>query len=63
MLQVSFLFLFVFPHAYFHHAYFIPIVGVGKRGAYQLVLGDLPRKYSLGTTLRFTGPVPADARQ
>ena len=26
-------------------------------------MGDLPRQYSFGTTLRFTGPVPADSRQ
>ena len=48
---------------YFQHAYFMPMVGVGKRGAYQLVHGDLPRKHSFGTTLRFTGPVPADSWQ
>ena len=48
---------------YFQHAHFIPIVGVGKRGAYSLVHGDLPRQYSFGTTLRLTGPVPADSRQ
>ena len=45
------------------HTHFIPIVGVGKRGAYYLVHGDLPRKHSFGTTLRFSGPVPADSRQ
>ena len=48
---------------YFQHAHFIPIVGVGKRGEYQLVHGDLPRQHPFGTTLRFTGPVPADSRQ
>ena len=48
---------------YFQHAHFIPIVGVGKRGEYQLVHGDLPRQHSFGTTLRFTGPVLADSRQ
>ena len=48
---------------YFQHAHFIPIVGVGKRGEYQLVHCDLPRQHSFGTTLRFTGPVPADSRQ
>ena len=48
---------------YIQHAHFIPIVGVGKRGAYELVHGDLPRQHSFGTTLRFTGPVPADSRQ
>ena len=48
---------------YFQHAHFIPIVGVGKRGAYLLVHGDLPRQHSFGTTLRFTGPVPADPWQ
>ena len=26
----------------FQHAHFIPIVGVGKRGVYQLVRDDLP---------------------
>ena len=25
--------------------------------------GDLPRQHPFGTTLRFTGPVPADSRQ
>ena len=48
---------------YFQHAHFIPMVGVGKRGEYYLVHGDLPRQHSFGTTLRFTGPVPADSRQ
>ena len=48
---------------YFRHAHFIPLVGVGKRGAYLLVHCDLPRQHSFGTTLRFTGPVPADSRQ
>ena len=48
---------------YFQHAHFIPIVGVGKRGEYELVHGDLPRQHSFGTTLRFTGPVLADSRQ
>ena len=48
---------------YFQHAHFIPIVGVGKRSAYELVHSDLPRQHSFGTTLRFTGPVPADSRQ
>ena len=38
-------------------------MGVGKRGEYELVHGDLPRQRSFGTTLRFTGPVPADSRQ
>ena len=51
------------PYSYFQHAHFIPIVGVEKRGEYQLVHGDLPRQHSFGTTLRFTGPVPADSRQ
>ena len=36
---------------------------MGKRGEYYLVHGDLPRQHSFGTTLRFTGPVPADSRQ
>ena len=47
----------------FQHVHFIPTVGVGKRGEYQLVHGDLPSQHSFGTTLRFTGPVPADSRQ
>ena len=38
-------------------------VGVGKRGAYKLVHGDLPRQHSFETTSRFTGPVPEDSRQ
>ena len=29
----------------------------------ELVHGDLPRPHSFGTTLIFTGPVPADFRQ
>ena len=46
------------------YSHFIPVVGVGKRGKYLLVHGDLPRRqHSFGTTLRFTGPVPADSRQ
>ena len=54
----------LYNRRYFQYAHFIPIVGVGKRGAYQLVHGDLPRQHSFGTTtLRFTGPVPADSRQ
>ena len=28
-----------------------------------MVHGALPRQHSFGTTLRFTGPVPADSRQ
>ena len=48
---------------YFQHFHFVPIVGVGKRGVYQLVHGDLPRQHSFGTTLRFTGPVPVNSRQ
>ena len=48
---------------YFQQAHFIPIMGVGRRGEYQLVHGDLPRQHSFGTTLRFTGLVAADSRQ
>ena len=48
---------------YFQHAHFIPIVGAGKRGEYELVHSDLPRQHPFGTTLRFTSPVPADFRQ
>ena len=53
---------FVLLHRrYFQHAHFIPIiVVVGKRGAYYLVHGDLPRQHSFGTTLIFIGLVPAD---
>ena len=47
---------------YFQHGHFIPIVGLGKRGASYLAHGDLPRQHPFGTTLRFTGPVPADSR-
>ena len=47
---------------YFQHANFIPIVGVGKRGAYQLVCDNLRRQHPFGTTLKFTGPVPVDSR-
>ena len=32
---------------YFQHAHFIPIVGVGKRGEYYLVHGDLAAKAAL----------------
>ena len=48
---------------YFQYAHFIPIVGVGKRGAYQLIHGDLPRQHPSGTTLMFTGSMSADSRQ
>ena len=51
------------PVLHFQHAHFIPIVGVGKRDAYELVHGDLPMQHPFGTTLRFTGPAPADSRQ
>ena len=44
------------------HAHLIPIVDVGKRGAYHLVHGDLSRQHSFRTTLRFNGPVPVDSR-
>ena len=37
--------------------------GQSSLPAYYLVHGDLPRQHSFGTTLRFTGPVPADSRQ
>ena len=39
------------------------LAGVGKRGAYLLVHGDLPRQHPFGTTLSSAGPVPADSRQ
>ena len=48
---------------YFQHVRFIPIMGMGKRDTHQLVHRDLPRQHPFGTTLRFTGPVPADSRQ
>ena len=39
---------YVVPLRYFQHAHFIPIiVGVGKRGEYYLVHGDLPSKAAL----------------
>ena len=41
---------------YFQHAQFIPIVGVGKRGEYELVHGDLPRQHSFGTTFEVYWP-------
>ena len=41
----------------------ISIVGVEKRGAHQLVHGDAKAAPVTGTTLRFTGPVPADSRE
>ena len=45
-----------------YNNHFIPRkVGVGKRGAYYLVHGDLPRQHSFGTTLRFIGPVPGES--
>ena len=50
-------------HLCFQRTHFIPIVGMGKRGAYSLVHAELPRQHSFGTTLRFTAPVPADSRQ
>ena len=56
-------FSFRYHSRYFQHAHFIPIVSVGKRGAYLLVHGNLPRQPLFGTTLRFTGLVPADFRQ
>ena len=53
---------------YFQHAInittFIPIVSVGKRGAYYLVHGDLPSQRPFGANSSFTSsPVPADSRQ
>ena len=51
------------PYRYFQCAQFITIVGVGKIGAYYLVHGDAKAAPVAGTTLRFTGPVPADSRQ
>ena len=54
----------IYINTYIHtYAVSIPIVGVGKIGAYKLVHGDLPRQYPFGTALRSTGPVPADSRQ
>ena len=47
---------------YFQHAHSMPIVGVGKRGEYKSVHGDLPMQHPFGTTLRLTGPVSADSR-
>ena len=45
------------------HAHFIPIVGVENEGIYYVVHGDLPKQHSFETTLRLTGPKPADAGQ
>ena len=42
------------------------ISGCGKERRIILIgpwHGDLTRQHSFGTTLRFTGPVPADSRQ
>ena len=54
---------FICSSRYFECAHFIPRVDVGKRGAYSLVRGDLRRQHPFGTTLRFTGPMPADYRR
>ena len=50
---------------YFEYAHFIPIVGVGKRGAYinWSMVTCQSRQYLFGTALWFTGPRPADPRQ
>ena len=37
--------------------------GCGEKRHILIAHGDLPRQHSFGTTLRFTGPVPADSRQ
>ena len=42
-----------YKHRYFQHAHFIPIVGAGKRVAYSLIRGVLPRQHPFGTTLGF----------
>ena len=47
---------------YFQNAHFIPMVGVGKER--RILIGPWgPAKAApaTGTTLRFTGPVPADS--
>ena len=36
---------------YFQHTHFILIVGEGKRGAYLLLHGDLPRQHLFGTIM------------
>ena len=41
----------------------IPIVGVGKERRTLIVHGDVKAAPITGTTLRTTGPVPADSRQ
>ena len=43
-------------NTHIRHTRYQLLVGVGKRG-------DLPRQHRFGTTLRFTGPVPAESRQ
>ena len=57
------IFLRVHLSRYFQRAHFIPIGGVGQRGAYYLVYGDEKAAPVTGTTLRPTGLVPADSRQ
>ena len=47
---------------YFQRANYIPIVGVGKRGPYELVHGDTKAAPVTEMALRFTGPVPVDSR-
>ena len=37
--------------------------GCGKERRILNVHGDLPRQHPFGTTLRFTGPVPADCER
>ena len=54
---------YIYIHTNIHTYIHTYIVGVEKRGEHYLVHGDLPRQHPFGTTLRFTGPVPADSRQ
>ena len=52
-----------YPPVLSGYAHFIPTVGVGRKGAFELVRGDLPRQHSFGFTLTFTGPVSSYSRQ
>ena len=45
------------------HAHSIPIVGVENKGTYDVARGDRPKQHSFETTLRLTGPEPADSGQ
>ena len=48
---------------HFQQTLFVPIVNVGRRGAYQLVHGDAKAALVTVIILRFIGPLPADSRR